>query len=255
MTEGDDDTDDTDDAVPAGSAGPAGPAGRLRLVPPADVRFERLYRRRFQAVFAYALRRTASAADVPDVVAEVFTVAWRRIDEVPEPPEDLPWLYGVARRVVAQHTRAGHRRGRLLARLASVVPPEPSGPVPAPATTATDRLRVLVATLRPTDRELLRLVAWERLSHAEAAVVLGCTPNAVAIRWHRITKRLARRAGTVAADRSVAAGPRSRAAGRDQATGATGATGDDAGACGDGREAGPVRPMNRPPGHQGGRPA
>jgi RNA polymerase sigma-70 factor (ECF subfamily) len=36
----------------------------------------------------------------PDVVAETFLVAWRRLDDVPADP--LPWLYGVARRVLAR---------------------------------------------------------------------------------------------------------------------------------------------------------
>jgi RNA polymerase sigma-70 factor (ECF subfamily) len=48
---------------------------------------------------------------------------------------------------------------------------------------ALDRLSV-------REREALQLVLWEELSHAEAAQVLGCSANAVAIRVHRAKTRL-----------------------------------------------------------------
>ena len=34
------------------------------------------------------------------------------------------------------------------------------------------------------------LVAWEQLSYAEAAQVLGCSPNAIGIRVHRARTRV-----------------------------------------------------------------
>ena len=63
-------------------------------------RFERIWHDCASAVAAYALRRTSPEA-VEDAVAETFLVAWRRLDEVPAEP--LPWLYGVARRTLANH--------------------------------------------------------------------------------------------------------------------------------------------------------
>jgi len=47
-----------------------------------------------------------------------------------------------------------------------------------------------VARLRPVEREVIALVHWEQLSHDEAARVLGCSSNAVAIRLHRARSRL-----------------------------------------------------------------
>src|SRR5580704_4712059 len=61
------------------------------------VRFELLYARHAPAVKAYVLRR-ADASSADDVVAEVFVVCWRRFHELP--PDALPWLLGVARRVL-----------------------------------------------------------------------------------------------------------------------------------------------------------
>lgn len=144
-------------------------------------RFEDAFEAHHRAVLAYALRRTRSEADAEDATAETFAIAWRRWESVPA--DALPWLYGVARRVLANQHRGGLRRSSLLERLRLHRPP-PSAEIMAggPATAA-------LATLRPDDQELLRLVAWEDLGHAEIAVVLGITPNAVAIRLHRARKR------------------------------------------------------------------
>ena len=77
-------------------------------------RFTALYERHFDAIERYVRRRAADVA-VGDVVAEVFLVAWRRLEEMPEEP--LPWLYGVARRVLANELRGRDRRERLVERV------------------------------------------------------------------------------------------------------------------------------------------
>lgn len=48
-----------------------------------------------------------------------------------------------------------------------------------------------LATLGERDRELLLLIAWDGLSQAEAAEVLGIRRPAVATRLHRARRRLA----------------------------------------------------------------
>lgn len=82
--------------------------------PPGDadarrVRFTDLFDRTHAPLLAYAVRRVADPADAADVVAETFLVAWRRLDDVPAGEAARPWLYGVARRVLANHYR-GERR-------------------------------------------------------------------------------------------------------------------------------------------------
>jgi RNA polymerase sigma-70 factor (ECF subfamily) len=134
-------------------------------------------------VLAYALRRT-DAASAEDVVAEVFLIAWRRADRVPH-TEPVLWLYSVARRVLANQRRAARRRDALVALLGPLArrhaaEPEPAG---SPLTEA-------LARLRPDDRELLMLTAWEGLDAGDAAVVLGCTTQAVHTRLHRARGRL-----------------------------------------------------------------
>jgi RNA polymerase sigma factor (sigma-70 family) len=154
----------------------------------AQVRFTKLYRDHGRAVLSYALRRVEAREDAADVVAETFLVAWRRFDEVPIGAGARLWLYGVARLVLANLSRAERRRTRLGARLAEalrtevVAPPEPRGE-------AAEVLRA-VAELGDEDRELLLLVTWEELSPSEAARVLGISALAARSRLHRARRRL-----------------------------------------------------------------
>ena len=153
--------------------------------------FEALYAAHFQEIAAYVRRRVAPE-DADDVTAQVFTVAWRRLGSVPDPPADRLWLYGVARNCVADAERAARRRRRLHDRLAAVHAPVPAqtgfsalSAFPAEPDPRLDRVRAIIAGLRPRDREALLLVLWDGLSQAEAATVLQCTPNAVGHRYRR----------------------------------------------------------------------
>lgn len=149
-------------------------------------RFDTIFSENQRAVLGYAMRRTESAADAEDVAAETFTICWRRLEVVPL-DEPLPWLYGVARRVLANQRRGRGRRERLISVLRA---PDVSTPVKLGDDLDAPAFRAL-ASLSPADQELLRLVAWEELGHGEIARVLGITPNAVAIRLHRARARLA----------------------------------------------------------------
>jgi RNA polymerase sigma-70 factor (ECF subfamily) len=144
-------------------------------------RFERLYRDHADRIHAYA-RRRSDAAMADDVVAEVFLVVWRRLDRVPD--DALPWLLGVARRVLANRRRSVRRAAALRARLAATV----TAPIPG---SADHSVLAALSRLGETDRELLLLIAWEGLSQAEAAEVLGIRRPAVATRMHRARQRLA----------------------------------------------------------------
>src|SRR4051794_39919001 len=141
-------------------------------------RFERIYAQHRDAVRAY-VRRRAPESVVDDVVADVFLVCLRRIDDVPR--NALPWLYGVARK-----TLANERRKRHDAPFAREVAhePEPAGD---------PQLAAAFAALSDSDREVLRLVAWEGLTPHDAARVLECSPVAARVRYHRAKSRLAAR--------------------------------------------------------------
>lgn len=167
-----------------------------RRHPEVDGRYRLLYERHWRRVRAYALRRTSCASAADDIVAEVFLVAWRRIGDIPSENE-LAWLLGVARRVLSNAARGDARRNRLIARMheaAQAVPPDHLLPTShtagSPSSEAGEAINAALGRLRPADAEILQLVAWEELSHAEIAAVLACSTNAVAIRLHRARQRL-----------------------------------------------------------------
>lgn len=137
------------------------------------------------------MRRCADSADAHDVVADTFLVLWRRLDDAPSDEETILWLYGIARRVLLNRQRADLRRKRLAARLKAL----PSEKLPDIEDLVSLRVDVravvdAVLALQAREQEILLLAAWERLSTAEIASVLGCSENAAALRLHRARKRL-----------------------------------------------------------------
>jgi RNA polymerase sigma-70 factor (ECF subfamily) len=154
----------------------------------AEARFDRIYAEHGRAVLAFALRRTTHAQDAADVVAEVFLVAWRRLDDVPSGEGGRLWLYGVARHALANQERSERRRVRLAERLRRELPAAvQSVPPPAPET---GTIRAALGRLGSEDREILRLAGWEELTPGEIATVLGISQVAARSRLHRARRRL-----------------------------------------------------------------
>jgi RNA polymerase sigma-70 factor (ECF subfamily) len=146
--------------------------------------FEALYAAHAGAVRAYAMRR-GPVADADDVVAEVFLIAWRRLQDVPE--DARGWLLAVARRVQSNARRGSSRRDALRTRL------EHERPSTVGAAPLVDhRLREALLGLRESDREALLLIAWEGLTNPDAARVLGVSESTFRVRLHRAKRRLAR---------------------------------------------------------------
>jgi DNA-directed RNA polymerase specialized sigma24 family protein len=150
---------------------------------------------RFRVVFdgaygplcRYARHRGLCGDDAEDLVAQTLEIAWRRIDDVPE-AEWLPWLYAIARNLWRNQVRQDRRRSAILARYR----PSPLAAVGGdPAGLEPGVLRGALASLSDADQEVLRLVAWDGLTPAEVAVVLGCSPVAARSRLHRARGRLA----------------------------------------------------------------
>lgn len=148
--------------------------------PDRRARFEALWDAHYRAVLAYATRRTAPD-EARDIAAEAFTAAWRRLDQAPD--DARPWLLGLARGSLANSRRSDRRREALAERVAANLAPPPSG----------DEDRGLIdALVRMPERdvEALLLVAWEGLSHGEAARVMGCSTATFTVRLHRARRRL-----------------------------------------------------------------
>lgn len=154
-------------------------------------RFAEFYDRFHRHVYAYCRRRTHADA-VEDAVADTFLIAWRKSDEIPFGDQALPWLYGVAYRVLTHHWRSAFRRGRLAERLSSLGLTAINLPEDVVILRQEARqLLAALAALKSTDQEILRLTAWEELSHAEIAVALDITVGAVRQRLYVAKKKLA----------------------------------------------------------------
>lgn len=155
---------------------------------PEHAHFTALAERVGPRVLAYLVRRCDQPADAADLVSEVFLVAWRRRGDLPEAADDaVGWLFGIARGVLANHHRGQLRRSALTERLREHI-------VLTGAThTAPDgsvEVRAALGRLRPQDREVLTLTAWDGLSAEQIAAALGITAAAVRQRLARARQRL-----------------------------------------------------------------
>jgi RNA polymerase sigma-70 factor (ECF subfamily) len=159
-------------------------------------RFEELYVRSWAVVRRYAARR-AAPGDVDDVVSETFLVAWRRLEAIPA--DEIPWLLGVARKVLATHRRGAGRQVRLVERLAAEPALDVAGPE-APAYSP-EQIHAALARLPEGDREVLMLVYWDDLTPTRAARVVGSSSVATRVRLHRARAKLRRLLAEGAGDR------------------------------------------------------
>jgi len=146
-----------------------------------------LYERHAHAVFRYLARRAGPAA-AEDLLSEVFVAAISASSRVVahDSGSALPWLYGIALNVLRRHFRqqpADQGVARDLGMDWDAVDDR------LDAWAERGRLRAALGGLSESDRELLLLVAWEGLTHAEAAAALGIGPVAARSRLHRARMR------------------------------------------------------------------
>ena len=160
-------------------------------------RFELLYRDLYEPISGYVMRRSATTEDAAEAIAETFVVLWRRLDKCPAGKEARPWLFGVARRVLANQRRGDRRRTALAERLTHALDPAAT----AVPTGSDGRVARTFAALSDVDREVLALVAWEELTREELAVALGVSRSVARLRLHRARRRF---------EAALAAAPRIR---------------------------------------------
>ena len=152
-------------------------------------RFRILYNDLYDDLWRYIQRRSINTEEARDTLSEVFLVAWRRLVDIPAGNEARLWLFGVARNLVKTSWRKRKRSGDLLVRIGS----EMSTRVTTDEELDNSGVLKIVKALQflsENDQEILRLLAWENLSHKEISVVIGCSENAVAIRIRRARVRL-----------------------------------------------------------------
>jgi RNA polymerase sigma-70 factor (ECF subfamily) len=163
------------------------PAGQ----PSREARFRAVYEATYDDLLRFVQRRV-HGSHAEDVAADVFLVAWRRLEDMPDRLDDArPWLFGVARATILNHRRGTRRRDALAVRLADATlasPPNPGDDV------AASRLDLATgwARLSDAEQEAICLSVWDGLSSVQAGVVLGCSATAYRIRLSRARRSLRR---------------------------------------------------------------
>jgi RNA polymerase sigma factor (sigma-70 family) len=135
------------------------------------------------AVHGFLARRAGhQAAD--DLLGEVWVRAFAaRGGYDPKYEDARPWLYGIARHVLRAHWRVSQGTGHPNAEKA--VDPWDDVVDRLDSVTRAQGLMPAVRALPPGERDVLLLVAWEQLTPAEAAMVLGVPPGTARSRLHR----------------------------------------------------------------------
>ena len=151
-----------------------------------EARFRAVFESTYPTLARYARHRGLSASDADDLVAGAYEVAWRRFDVVPTGDGALPWLVAVARNLLRNRRRKLFRERAVMERLGP--PHEDEFELPP---VSWQDIRRALDRLSDEDRELILLVAWDDLSPAQAATVLGLTPGAARTRLHRARGRMA----------------------------------------------------------------
>lgn len=164
-----------------------GSAEAVLTAPRDGVWFDRLFVDHAASVHRYFARR-APRQDCHDLTADVFTTAWRKREQLPVDLE-LPWLYKTASYVLANH-----RRKPTLTLIGDPGRPEQHSRQtrtedPADLVIEDDHLRRALLTLRPRDRQVLLMHAWEGLDGAQLAAALGLSRGGAAAALSRARAR------------------------------------------------------------------
>lgn len=157
---------------------------------------ERAYREHATTILGYLARRVDPVDDAADLLSEVMLTAWRRRDAMPPPPQDLLWLYGVARHVLANHRRSTRRRTARVQALADELRAAAAQPPDVRAEVLD--VRAAIQAMPEPDREILLLSDWEGLNSTEIGVLLEMPASTVRARLVRARDHVRARAGTQA---------------------------------------------------------
>ena len=151
--------------------------------------FERLFRDTRTDLLAYALRRSQTAEDAADILAETYLIAWRRLETIPTGELTRPWLFGVARNLLLKGASRRRSADALVLRLGAELR-NVGWRTQGEDRDRRDDLLAALAALSQTDREILTLTAWERQTPKQIAATLGVSANVVRVRLHRARTRV-----------------------------------------------------------------
>jgi RNA polymerase sigma-70 factor, ECF subfamily len=157
-----------------------------------EARFEELYRSSAKDLLAFLTRRASGPEEATDLLAEVYIVAWRRLDKMPTDDGARLWLFGVARNLLMKSSQRHRSHQALVRDLTNELARLPAYQSDATDDGLNDKVRAGLEKLPVKEREVLQLTAWEGLKPREIAKVTGSTANIVRVRLHHARQQLAR---------------------------------------------------------------
>jgi RNA polymerase sigma factor (sigma-70 family) len=156
---------------------------------------------RAAAALGPALERLARAFEIDadqqrDLLQDIHFAVWRSFLKFDGRCSEATWVYRVAHNVAASHVASRRRRraGGMMTLDELETIPDPAQPDPEVQTgerQALARLMALVRALAVPDRQVV-LLYLEGLDAAAIGDVCGLTPNAVAVKIHRLKALLAK---------------------------------------------------------------
>jgi RNA polymerase sigma-70 factor, ECF subfamily len=143
---------------------------------------------------APALARFAASsgagADVEELVQDTFVRAFGSLDTFRGDASLRTWLFTIERRLILDRRRGERRRAPdvELQESHAMTTPDPLDAVVAGE--SRERLRVAVARLSPTQREVFTLRGGEGLSYREIAETVGTTEGAARVHYHNAMRTI-----------------------------------------------------------------
>lgn len=157
--------------------------------------FDALVRRFRPRIYALALHLTGSSSDADDIAQDAFVQAYRHVAHFEGRSQFFTWLYRITvNRALNAQRQHGRRANislddeRVEAALAVDAPDDPRLAVSLRETYTS--LVYALDSLPPGLKSAVVLTALSGLSYEEAAVVLGTSAGAVAVRIHEARKHL-----------------------------------------------------------------
>ena len=176
------------------------PAREARL----GAEFEAIYEREFAFVWRSLLHFGVPAAQVEDAAQDVFIVVHRRLADWDRAASIRSWLYGICRRVAADHRRARARHQRKI----DALPTPPAGPALDGQVADRELLGAVegaLAELESGVREAFVLTELEGMTGREIAELTGVNPNTVAARLRKARAWVAEALGRLPSDAAESA--------------------------------------------------
>ena len=139
-------------------------------------------------LLVYFTRRVNPVQDAADLLSETMLTVWRRIADLPDDPlRARMWMFGVARRVLANQRRAKTRHSNLAVKLRHQLIEQYAY---QPAFTDQSDVREAIDELPASQRELVMLVHGDGITIAEAAKIMSTTASTARSRYGTALRNL-----------------------------------------------------------------